>query len=81
MENHAHTLEVELESLKVQLEEESEARLELERQLAKANGDAASWKSKYEAELQAHADEVDEIRYVLIQNNSVFNLFKFIYFI
>lgn len=63
MENHAHTLEVELESLKVQLDEESEARLELERQLTKANGDAASWKSKYEAELQAHADEVEELRY------------------
>ena len=62
MENHAHTLEVELESLKVQLEEESEARLELERQLTKANGDAASWKSKYEAELQAPADEVEELR-------------------
>lgn len=62
MENHAHTLEVELESLKVQLEEESEARLELERQLTKANGDAASWKSKYEAELQAHVDEVEELR-------------------
>jgi hypothetical protein len=56
-------LEVELESLKVQLDEECEARLELERQLTKANGDAAAWKSKYEAELQAHADEVEELRY------------------
>lgn len=55
---------MELESLKVQLDEESEARLELERQLTKANGDAASWKSKYEAELQAHADEVEELRFV-----------------
>ncbi len=54
---------MELESLKVQLDEESEARLELERQLTKANGDAAAWKSKYEAELQAHADEVEELRY------------------
>lgn len=35
VENHAHTLEVEIESLKVQLEDESEARLELERQLSK----------------------------------------------
>lgn len=37
VENHAHTLEVEIESLKVQLEDESEARLELERQLSKVN--------------------------------------------
>lgn len=48
--------------MKVQLDEESEARLDIERQLAKANGDAASWKSKYEAELQAHIDEVEELR-------------------
>ena len=53
-----------MESLKVQLEEESEARLELERQLTKANADAAAWKSKYEAELQAHVDEVEELRYI-----------------
>ena len=63
MEQHSHTLEVEVESLKTQLDEESEARLDLERQLSKANGDAATWKSKYEAECQAHADEVDELRY------------------
>ena len=48
------------------MEEESEARLELERQLTKANGDAASWKSKYEAEMQAHADEVEELRYSIL---------------
>lgn len=53
---------MELESTKVQLEEESEARLDLERQLAKANGEAAAWKSKYEAECQAHVDEVEELR-------------------
>ena len=52
-----------MESLKVQLEEESEARMELERQLQKANSDAAAWKSKYDAELIAHADECDELRY------------------
>lgn len=44
------------------MEEESEARLDIERQLAKANGDAASWKSKFEAEVQAHADECEELR-------------------
>lgn len=56
-------MEVELESLKVQLEEESEARIELERQLQKANSDAAAWKSKYDAEVIAHADECEEMRY------------------
>lgn len=66
LEAHCHTIEIELESLKVQLEEESEARLDIERQLAKANGDAASWKSKFEAEVQAHADECEELRLVVV---------------
>lgn len=46
----------------MQLEEESEARLELERQLVKANGDAQQWRSKYETEAHARAEEVEEIR-------------------
>lgn len=55
-------MEVELESVRVQLEEEAEARLDLERQLVKANGDAQSWKSKYETEVNAHIEEVEELR-------------------
>ena len=66
LEQHSHTLEVEIESLKTQLDEESEARMDLERQLSKANGEAATWKSKYEAECQSHADEVDELRLISI---------------
>lgn len=62
VENHCHTLEIEAESLKTQIEEESEAKVEAERQLAKANGDCASWKSKYDAEVQSHADDVDDLK-------------------
>lgn len=62
-ENSLHTLEIELESIRVQLEEESEARLDLERQLAKANSDAMAWKSKYDAEAAARQEEVEELRY------------------
>jgi len=62
LEIQIHTLEVDLESVRVQLEEESEARIDLERQLSKANSDALMWKSKYEAECLAHADEVEELR-------------------
>jgi len=36
--------------------------LDVERQLAKANGESASWRSKYETELQSHHDEVEELR-------------------
>ncbi|KAF8774698.1 Paramyosin like protein [Argiope bruennichi] len=70
LEQHNHTLEVEVESLKTQLDEESEARIDLERQLSKANGEAATWKSKYEAECTAHADEVDELRRRLAQKTA-----------
>lgn len=55
-----------MESVRVQLEEEAEARLDLERQLVKANGDALSWKSKYETECNAHIEEVEELRYKIL---------------
>lgn len=51
-------VEVELESVRVQLEEESEARLDLERQLVKSNGEVSIWRSKYETEANARAEEV-----------------------
>lgn len=62
LESHLHSVEMELESVRVQLEEESEARLDLERQLQKANGDCQMFKSKYENEVHARAEEVEEIR-------------------
>jgi len=62
LEAQLHQVEVELESVRVQLEEESEARLDLERQLVKAQGDIQIWKSKFETECLAHAEEVEELR-------------------
>lgn len=46
----------------MQLEEESEARLDLERQLVRSNGELQHWKSKFEAEAAARAEEIEEIR-------------------
>lgn len=46
----------------MQLEEESEARLDLERQLVKANGEVQHWRVKYESEAAARAEEIEEIR-------------------
>lgn len=68
LEASLHQVEVELESVRVQLEEEAEARLDLERQLVKANGDAATWKSKYDSEAAARQEEVEEIRYVPVHS-------------
>lgn len=55
-------MEIELESVRVQLEEESEARLDMERQLVKATSEIQIWRSKYEGEAQARAEEIEEIR-------------------
>nr|CAI5819186.1 unnamed protein product [Callosobruchus analis] len=62
LEANLHQVEVELESVRVQLEEESEARLDLERQLVKCQGEVQVWKSKYETEAAARAEEVEELR-------------------
>jgi len=62
IEANLHQVEVELESVRVQLEEESEARLELERQYVKSQGEVQIWKSKYETEALARAEEVEELR-------------------
>ncbi|KAB0796793.1 hypothetical protein PPYR_10854 [Photinus pyralis] len=62
LEAQLHQVEVELESIRVQLEEESEARLDLERQLVKSQGEVQIWKSKYDTECVAHAEEVEELR-------------------
>lgn len=62
LEANLHQVEVELESVRVQLEEESEARLDLERQLVKSQGEVLLFKSKYEAECVARAEEVEELR-------------------
>lgn len=59
-----HTLEMELESYKTHLDEESELRIDIERQLVKVNGECATYRTKYETECLAHADEVEELRYV-----------------
>lgn len=62
IEANLHQVEIELESVRVQLEEESEARLELERQYVKSQGEVQVWKSKYESEAVARAEEVEELR-------------------
>jgi hypothetical protein len=62
LEASLHQLEIELESTRVQLEEESEARLDIERQLVRSNADCITFKSKFETEASARIEEVEEIR-------------------
>lgn len=62
LEANLRQTEMDLEQTRLQLEEESEARLDLERQLTNANGNVALFRSKYETECAARAEEVEELR-------------------
>jgi len=73
---------VELESVRVQLEEESEARLDIERQLVKANGEVSVWRSKYETEANARIEEViNIITKILYVINIYTHLYKYIIYL
>ena len=60
-----------MESVRVQLEEESEARLDIERQLVKANGEVQVWRSKYETEANARAEEVINKKEIMTHRISI----------
>lgn len=62
LESTLHQVEIELESCRVQLEEESESRLDIERQLVRMTAEAQQFKSKYETEVISRTEEVEEIR-------------------
>lgn len=54
----------ECESLKEQLEEEQESKLELQRLISKLNSDVTHWRSRHEAESIQHSDELEEAKYM-----------------
>lgn len=70
LETTVHALEMEVESYKTQLDEESEVRIDLERQFVKVSGECATYKTKYETECLAHADEVEELRRKMTQKTA-----------
>uniref|UniRef100_A0A336MJ45 CSON000536 protein n=1 Tax=Culicoides sonorensis TaxID=179676 RepID=A0A336MJ45_CULSO len=55
-------LEHDLDNLREQVEEEAEGKGDLHRQLSKANADAQLWRSKYESEGVARAEELEEAK-------------------
>ncbi|XP_042889747.1 myosin heavy chain, muscle-like [Penaeus japonicus] len=55
-------LEHDIDGLREQLDEESEAKADLVRQLSKANAEAHMWRSKYESEGIARAEELEAAR-------------------
>ncbi|XP_062546189.1 myosin heavy chain, muscle-like isoform X5 [Armigeres subalbatus] len=55
-------LEHDLDSLREQVEEEAEGKADIQRQLSKANAEAQLWRSKYESEGVARAEELEEAK-------------------
>lgn len=53
---------VDLDGLREQLEEESDAKTDLQRQLSRANAEANQWRVKFESEGMSRAEELEEIR-------------------
>merc|ERR1711988_225342 len=53
-------LQHELEVMKEHLEEEADAKMEVERQLSKAFADIQLWKTRYETEGVARCEEIDK---------------------
>lgn len=54
------SVEHDLDSFREQLEEEQEAKADLQRQLSKANAEVQLWRSKYESEGLARLEELEE---------------------
>uniref|UniRef100_A0A8D8U4L3 Myosin heavy chain, muscle n=1 Tax=Cacopsylla melanoneura TaxID=428564 RepID=A0A8D8U4L3_9HEMI len=55
-------LEHDIDNIREQLEEEAEGKADLQRQLSKANADAQLWRTKYESEGVARAEELEEAK-------------------
>ncbi|KAF4519750.1 hypothetical protein B566_EDAN010343 [Ephemera danica] len=53
-------LEHDLDNIREQMEEEAEGKADIQRQLSKANAEAQLWRTKYESEGVARAEELEE---------------------
>ena len=57
------SLRQECESLREQLEEEQESKMELQRLVSKLNSDVTHWRSRLEADSIQHGDELEDAKY------------------
>lgn len=53
----------EFEGLKEQLEEEQESKQEMQRLVSKLNNEVTHWRTKHEADVIQHADELEDTRW------------------
>ena len=64
--NHAlQAARHDLDLMHEQLEEEQEAKADLQRALSKAHSEVANWRSKYENDAIARMEELEDAKYVL----------------
>lgn len=70
MQAQLHQVQLELDSVRTALDEESTARAEAEHKLALANTEITQWKSKFDAEVALHHEEV-------VKDKSLYSLKKF----
>lgn len=64
MQAQLHQVQLELDSVRQALDEESSARSEAEHKLSLANTEISQWKSKFDAEVSLHHEEVEDLRSV-----------------
>ena len=65
MQAQLHQVQLELDSVRTALDEESAARSDAEHKLSLANTEISQWKSKFDAEVAVHHEEVEDLRLVL----------------
>lgn len=74
-------LEHEIDNIREHLEEEAEAKADIQRQLSKANAEAQLWRTKYESEGVARIEELEEAKYARSFEFRVFKPFHSIVFL
>ncbi len=70
MQSQLHQVQLELDSVRNALDEESAARTEAEHKLSLANTEISQWKSKFDAEVALHHEEVEDLRWVIFQKTN-----------
>lgn len=70
MQAQLHQIQLELDSVRNILDEESAARSEAEHKLSLANTEISQWKSKFDAEVALHHEEVEDLRKKMLQKQA-----------